>query len=244
MIASTLVQYLRRPMFTAQREPFGRKALSELTQLWTITLGLAIVTVLITTSVYIAIKGRPAEAAEGFTELTQSSRFLFTAIIFAPLLEEVLFRSWLGHIRGILLIMPMLACIVALFLINYHNSWHAVLTLLACGVILVAFAVYARRYRQTYNRPNHHTAAVQRIFPSIFWASTLIFALIHIGNYSPDSFDPAVILLILPQCLIGAILGFVRMRYGLLAAIGFHGAYNSVFATLTFFTSSLSILIF
>lgn len=243
MIASTLVQYLRRPIFTAQREPFGRNALSELTQLWAITLGLAIVTVLITTSVYIAIKGRPAEATEGFTELTQSPRFLFTAIIFAPLLEEVLFRSWLGHIRGILLIMPILACIAALFLINYHNSWHAVLTPLACGVILIAFAVYALRCRQTYDRPNH-TAAVRRIFPFIFWASTLIFALIHIGNYSPDSFDPAVILLILPQCLIGAILGFVRMRYGLLAAIGFHGAYNSVFATFTFFASSLSILIF
>ena len=33
-------------------------------------------------------------------------------------------------------------------------------------------------------------------------------------------------LAVLPQFLIGVILGYVRMRFGLLCAMGFHGAYN------------------
>ena len=243
-IASILIQYLRRPIFTSQREPFGRKALRELTQLWALTLGLAVLTVLVSNSIYMLIKGKPAEAAEGFTELTQSSQFLFIAIIFAPLVEEVLFRSWLAHVRGILLAMPIFACLATILAINRQNNPDSLLTLMACGIILTAFAVYTRRYRQTYNRPHHHAAAVQHIFPYVFWAAAIVFALIHIGNYSSDHFDPAVVLLAAPQFMIGLILGFVRMRYGLLAAIGLHGAYNSVFAGLTVFTLNISAVLF
>ena len=64
-------------------------------------------------------------------------------------------------------------------------------------------------------------------FKYVFYALTLIFGFYHITNFEISStilvWSP---LLVAPQISVGAILGFVRVRFGLGWAIALHAAYN------------------
>jgi membrane protease YdiL (CAAX protease family) len=66
-------------------------------------------------------------------------------------------------------------------------------------------------------------------FKIIFWLLTLFFGFYHITNFELTStillLSP---LLVLPQIIVGAILGFIRVRFGLPWAIGLHAAYNLI----------------
>jgi len=66
-------------------------------------------------------------------------------------------------------------------------------------------------------------------FRIVFWVLTLLFGYVHLSNYELTSsniiFSP---FLVLPQICVGAIFGFLRVRFELLWAIGLHAAYNLV----------------
>jgi hypothetical protein len=66
-------------------------------------------------------------------------------------------------------------------------------------------------------------------FKIIFYAITLLFGFYHLLNYE---ITPTVLffspLLVAPQVVIGAILGFMRVRFGLLWAIILHASYNLI----------------
>ena len=66
-------------------------------------------------------------------------------------------------------------------------------------------------------------------FSIVFWILTLIFGFYHITNFEITKtillLSP---LLVLPQIIVGGILGYVRIRFGLLWAIGLHAAYNLI----------------
>jgi hypothetical protein len=64
-----------------------------------------------------------------------------------------------------------------------------------------------------------------RAFPFFFWASTLGFALIHLLNYTEGALVVTLVL-VLPQFVLGALLGYVRVHFGLIAAIALHAAHN------------------
>lgn len=64
-------------------------------------------------------------------------------------------------------------------------------------------------------------------FRWVFWGLTLAFGLIHMGNYTGyESYWWLAPILVAPQLNAGLFLGFIRVRFGLLWAIGLHGAYN------------------
>lgn len=66
-------------------------------------------------------------------------------------------------------------------------------------------------------------------FGIIFWALTLFFGFYHITNFELTTtillLSP---LLVLPQIIVGTILGFIRVRFGLFWAIALHAAYNLI----------------
>ncbi len=66
-------------------------------------------------------------------------------------------------------------------------------------------------------------------FKYVFYLFTAIFGFYHITNFEINStvllFSP---LLVLPQLSVGTLLGFIRVRFGLLWAIGLHAAYNFI----------------
>lgn len=66
-------------------------------------------------------------------------------------------------------------------------------------------------------------------FKYVFYALTLIFGFYHITNFEMNTtillLSP---LLVAPQISIGAILGFIRVRFGLLWSIALHAIYNLI----------------
>lgn len=66
-------------------------------------------------------------------------------------------------------------------------------------------------------------------FKIVFWLLTLVFGFYHITNFEMTTtvllLSP---LLVLPQIIVGAILGFIRVRFNLIWAIGLHAAYNLI----------------
>ncbi|MBM1106890.1 CPBP family intramembrane metalloprotease [Aurantibacter crassamenti] len=66
-------------------------------------------------------------------------------------------------------------------------------------------------------------------FKFIFWALTLVFGFYHITNFEITTTILILApLLVLPQIVVGAMLGFIRVRLGLLWAIGLHATYNLI----------------
>lgn len=66
-------------------------------------------------------------------------------------------------------------------------------------------------------------------FKGIFYLSAVLFALVHISNFESQ---PMVYLLapilVLPQLILGLILGYIRVRLGLLWSILLHASYNGL----------------
>jgi len=69
----------------------------------------------------------------------------------------------------------------------------------------------------------------QGYFKIVFWVLTLLFGYVHLSNYEITTsillFSP---FLVMPQIILGAILGFIRVKFGLIWAIALHAIYNFV----------------
>src|SRR5690606_37132816 len=64
-----------------------------------------------------------------------------------------------------------------------------------------------------------------RAFPLFFWLSTASFACVHLLNYDEGSLY-VLLPLVLPQFVTGSILGYLRVHYGLWAAMLLHSLHN------------------
>jgi hypothetical protein len=71
----------------------------------------------------------------------------------------------------------------------------------------------------------------RRHFRWFYFLSTLAFASVHLTNFTEGN---ALILLplTLPQLLLGLILGYARVQFGLWADVLLHAAHNSLFVGL------------
>lgn len=137
-----------------------------------------------------------------------------TVLLVAPVLEELLFRGWLtGRVRALWL----LACAVAFIVLLYASAQG--LNPVAVGACLLALLLAAPigwlvlRKRMT---PGWFDAA----FPAIFYLPVVGFAALHLMNY--PSFSALALPLVLPQLWVALVLGFMRLRIGLMAAILTH----------------------
>ena len=184
------------------------------------------------------LSGAPPKPSSGYEDLARSGRFFIAAIIIAPLTEELVFRSWLGKQWGVLLVMPVLLALSAALALSSQLEAAPMLSMVGIIAVMGSLGLYLSRYHQTKKIRDdevlRHDRAARAMFPYAFCGTTAIFALVHMSNYTGDGFTPLLVLLVIPQFIIGTILGFVRMRFGLLQAIVFHGAYNSVFVGLSF----------
>ena len=144
------------------------------------------------------------------------------AILWAPFVEELVFRYGLRRVGTLIWLLP--ASVVALV------SGPQALTMALAGTIaLVCWwmqrpsastrsAVLSLRFRRQYRR-------------HFFWVlhlSCLAFAAIHLANFSHVSTPLwAMPLLVLPQWLTGLALAWIRVRRGFGAAVGLHAVFNA-----------------
>ena len=142
----------------------------------------------------------------------------FAAVIVAPLLEETAFRLPLRPTLFNLL--PLIAIIFVA--INAFSTLSAPLlpALLVAVLLALFFGLQGSRIRILQSFYN-------RFALIIFYAVALLFGAVHIGNYDSGVW-PFLPILVLPQVIIGLLLGFVRLRYGFVWGILLHAFHNGI----------------
>ncbi|WP_409432577.1 type II CAAX prenyl endopeptidase Rce1 family protein [Litorimonas sp. RW-G-Af-16] len=232
-ITQDMLAYWRRPTLLPAREAFTPDTCIALFKLLGVSLGLVFLSAIIVGGVLSGAGATMPEPSEDFQDMMRSGSFVVMAIVYAPIIEELLFRSWLRKSWGILMVMPLLLCGSAIFILSRAASEFPMVSYAGILAIITAFGFYLPRYVSTRGEPVLHDRAARRVFPYVFWAMAVLFGLIHLGNFTDEGLGLLAVIVILPQFVMGAVLGFVRMRFGLIAAILFHAAYNAIMVTLT-----------
>ncbi len=211
---SRVIAFLRRPTLNVSEQsaaPFkvlGRIYLLDM---------LAMLVLVICASIAVAAGVYLPRTALAEIEFTWM--IVLAVIVGAPVFEELAFRSWLsgkpGHVIALLSVGAGATGFAAI-----HMSAPIIGALVMIAAVVGAIAAIITLA----NRPP--MAFFERYFPAFFWLSTLAFALVHIFNFQEGSL--AVLLpLVLPQFMLGGLLGYIRVRVGLWAAIVLHAAHNA-----------------
>ncbi|MBD2843484.1 CPBP family glutamic-type intramembrane protease [Erythrobacter rubeus] len=144
-------------------------------------------------------------------------------VVVAPIMEELVFRSWLSGRPGYLLAFAVLIAsgLVAAMMGASNTGEEAQLAVgisMLVGLVLAAASLFALRRRPPMRW-------FRKLFPVLFWLSTLSFALVHLFNYTEGAL--AILLpLVLPQFVLGSMAAYLRVHYGLIWAIVLHAAHN------------------
>jgi membrane protease YdiL (CAAX protease family) len=146
---------------------------------------------------------------------------LAAIVVFAPLGEELIFRSWLSGRPGHVTAAIALVLGIAIPTLSGMQA-HPVLFAggLAIGAVLaVALAVWLRRHRAM--------PFFSRHFAWFYAAASLLFALAHLTNYTQGG-GAILLALVVPQLVVGLILGYARVTYGLWSDMLLHMLHNGV----------------
>lgn len=154
-------------------------------------------------------------------DLKEKKVLMFLMVtIFAPILEELVFRYQLKNYYISILCYALLA-------IGLLYKTFTGLTLFFSIVVILIMGFTA-----IITLGNNHFKIhklISKLFPIHFYLTAICFGLVHISNYNnPFAYGFPIILLVLPQLFLGFILGYVRMRFGLSKSIMMHAAYNLI----------------
>jgi membrane protease YdiL (CAAX protease family) len=148
-------------------------------------------------------------------------------VVIAPLTEELLFRGWmsgrLAALRFALYGAAALGVLLASFL--FDPAERGTFALVAVVIVFAGLFHWGLTWRRDARVPGWFV----RHFGIVVWGSSLLFGLIHLGNYAglASAFG---LIVVLPQTIGGLLLAYVRTRIGLGAGILYHAAYNGLFA--------------
>jgi membrane protease YdiL (CAAX protease family) len=222
-----VARFAVRPTYVAQPMAWGRDA------------ALALVTVLalgIVISPLVAGLTAAFDAQAGFlpdSDFAPQSdrRRIINFLIFAPVFEELLFRSWLkGQVAALRFAaygFAAMGLLLAGIILGADDS-----ALVGLGAVGLVFAGLVH-----WGLVSHRDTMVPvwfvRHFRWVVWGSTLLFGLIHLGNFTVLT-HPLGLLVVLPQTIGGLLLAYTRTRLGLRAAIAHHAAFNAVWLILDY----------
>jgi len=157
--------------------------------------------------------------------LSLSPLILALIVLAAPIGEELVFRGWLSGRPG-----PVVAAVAllvgVLVPVVSGPQGHPILLFgsLAMAVLVAVGVLIWLRKRLAFPFFSRH-------FAWFYFAASLLFALAHLTNYSSGA---ALILLplVIPQLLVGLILGYARVTFGLWSDLLLHMLHNGVLISL------------
>lgn len=222
-----VARFARRPTFRAEPMAWGREA----ARLW---LTVFVLDVVLVAGAFLPVVAWAADAGffpEPLDRETTAVDDVVDFLIVAPILEELVFRGWMtGRIAalrfGLYGFGAMGLLIAALFVPP------AAATAVSLAGVALAFAGLLH-WGRTRERDGAVPPWFARRFPWIVWGSSVLFGLIHLGNFAPLE-SPLGVLVILPQTIGGALLAYTRTRLGLRAAVAHHAAFNAVYLGLSY----------
>ena len=149
------------------------------------------------------------------------------AVIFAPLVEEAVFRLPLRYAAGNLLLPLLLILLFIPSLFAPMTSGILIGVILLLGLIFYFFNQKTDGQLET--QLNH---SWEEKFPLIFWLFTFAFAILHLTNFSDAIPIYLAPILILPQFALGIIIGYIRIGWGFWYGVLFHAMHNGIFVAL------------
>jgi membrane protease YdiL (CAAX protease family) len=211
--------FLRRPRLDVRAQ--NEAPLTVIARIYALDMAIMLVLIL-AASVAVALGVYLPETALAGIEFTPI--IVALVVIGAPVMEELVFRGWLsGRPQHMLALAATIAGFVGFGLVH-RSGMVTGLAVMGAGALLAALALTLLRNRG----PMRWFSA---IFPLLFWIATLSFALVHLANFDKGSL--AVLLpLVLPQLVLGMLVGYLRVRIGLWAAILLHAAHNATALTI------------
>lgn len=143
----------------------------------------------------------------------------FHVLIWAPFIEELLFRLGLRAPRLWLILLPML-------LLGFLYARSPLVIILTVAVVVMV--ILGVRHRPLPPLPWAVRRAWQQHFGTLFYASTVLFAALHWLNFDLNGVPFwAWPVLVLPQFASGLVMGWLRVRHGMGSAILLHGLFNA-----------------
>jgi len=145
---------------------------------------------------------------------------ILTAVLWAPLVEELLFRYGLRRPAQVFWLLPVMSAVV----FNGPQFW--------TGALLAAVVAATWHLTRSSVRPGasgwRWRRRYVRAFGLVFHLATLLFALVHLLNYRGIGQMPVWLMpwLILPQWVTGLVVGWLRVRRGIGSAIALHALFN------------------
>lgn len=163
---------------------------------------------------------------------------MLAGIILAPILEEYVFRFFLKwkYIFLIAMVSVVLLFMTEMWPETGGSFWliGGVVVFSLCG--LVWFVSKNRRWDVMAER------SFRKHFMLVFYGQALIFGLVHISNYDVGEMTNLYILpfLVIPQMLLGVILGYSRLMYGQWSNIYLHALHNGILITIVNMSGQLT----
>ena len=152
------------------------------------------------------------------------------AVIIWPLMEELLFRAGMKRWwrNSSFLLWALFFLVMKYFLYDYFRSFN----LSQFYLSLVIYLLYGSCVLAAFHLIKPRLSSLSRIYTRfpwlLFWWLTILFGVVHLSNFSFTSRNRSLLLLIVPQIILGIMLGFVRMNWWLSSSILLHMFHNLV----------------
>ena len=213
-------RFLARPRLPERAAPFSGSSLAAILRMFGLDILLMAALALIAGAVMATGFELPDTALAGM-EITPW--LAFAVVAGAPFLEEIVFRGWLSGRPGHVLAIAIIAVGIVILTQTSLTRSDGPVNLKAIGTSLAmfagaGFALFALRGRGAMDW-------FQRAFPLFFWLSTLAFACVHLFNFDEGALW-VLLPLVLPQFVLGSILGYLRVNYGLWSSMVLHALHN------------------
>ena len=105
---------------------------------------------------------------------------------------------------------------------------HAVMDMMDQPMLLIAFAVILAPLIEEAIFRLPIGLVFKNHFKPFFWIMTTLFALVHITNFTSGVAYYLIPLMVLPQFILGIMLGYIRTGWSYLAAVVFHALHNGI----------------
>lgn len=212
--------FLARPTLPDRAAPLSGGSLAALLRIYVADIALMSVLAAIAVAVIAMGVDLPETALAG-VEL--SLALAFAIVVVAPIGEEIVFRGWLSGRPGHVLAVALLA--LGAYLLTRTDIARSDAPVNYTAIALALATLVAAILAPILLRKRGPMGWFARLFPLFFWLSTLAFACVHLLNFDEGALF-VLLPLVLPQFVLGALLGYLRVTYGLWASIALHALHN------------------
>ncbi len=208
-----MLNYLRNPVYCSNKKP-------KFTYFLHLYLYFILIVIPINLGVLFITKEFHIKQLE-IVGLSARQKILLT-VLFSPVYEEILFRSLLKFKKNNIILFIVTNLIIIIAAVIYSKITGVIILGILLFGLLSFLLFFGRNKIEQYMSSN---------FKYFFYVTAIVFGLLHSTNFTGNIYIIMAFSPILggPQIVTGAILGYIRMKNGLVYSILFHILFNSVF---------------